>query len=72
MALTKRWLWTNRTLCFLSRKIMYQIFIAVEHMHSHKVIHRDLKVSFTSILLYLIQDQDLLINSQRTYCWTTK
>lgn len=26
-----------------TRKIMYQIFLAVEHMHSHQVVHRDLK-----------------------------
>ena len=34
---------------FLSRQIMYQIFSAVEHMHTHHVVHRDLKVMNTSM-----------------------
>ena len=34
---------------FLSRQIMYQIFSAVEHMHAHHVVHRDLKVMNTSM-----------------------
>jgi len=30
--------------CHLLRSIMYQVLLAVEHMHSNQVVHRDLKV----------------------------
>ena len=35
-----------------SRHIVYQLFLAVCHMHRHGVVHRDLKVSWSGLLPY--------------------
>lgn len=35
----------------LYRQVMFQLFQAVEHMHSHHLIHRDLKVRSVSCVL---------------------
>ncbi len=39
--------WNHDLRFVLHRKIMGQIFLAVEHMHDHNVVHRDLKVGHT-------------------------
>lgn len=36
----------------LYRQVMFQLFQAVEHMHSHHLIHRDLKVRRVCCVYY--------------------
>ena len=65
------WLLIVTLICVLyNRLIMQQLLSAVEHMHAHGVIHRDLKVTTpihtrpqTSTTHYVF------IHSQRTYFW---
>lgn len=38
---------------FILRQVMFQLFQAVEHMHSHHIIHRDLKVRRVTYVLHV-------------------